>query len=224
MLIKSKEIEYTEKQTRKFTGFVQSDFRPESASSEKSKPEVQVPEVPAVDNKAEEERKIQAAVQEAFDRGLAEGMIRGSEVEKKKLVTAIRAMEKTVGEMLGLRKKILEKLEPEILDLSLSIAEKVIHHEVKTNKEVFFGVLKEAVRNILDREGMKIRLNPTDYEYLVEIKPDILSSFEGVKDPVFEKDEAIAQGGVIVESLFGEVDARLEMQFAELKSALNQKG
>ena len=86
------------------------------------------------------------------------------------------------------------------------------------------GVLKEALRNILDKEGMTIRLNPVDYDYMLEVNPRILNSFEGVKDPVFERDDSIEQGRVVVETLFGQVDARLDSQMREIQSAMVRKG
>lgn len=215
MLIKSKKIEYVKNPTRK--------------PGEKA-PKQQNPLVPPaatirqVDSEEEVRRQIKAAAAEAYARGVAEGMIQGSDAEKKKLSSAVTAFEKALCEIVRLREKIYEDLEPEVLNLAIGIAEKVIHREVQTNHEIFLSVLKESVRNILDREGMKVRLNPKDYDYMLEVNPGMLQGFEGIKDPSFEKDNSLARGDVVVETLFGEVDARIESQLDELKAALTWKG
>ena len=217
MLIKSKKIEYVEKQTDALSGFVQADYIPAETKKTSSS-------ATRKNHNEELENKIRIAEQEAFDRGLAEGMIRGSDVEKKKLLTAVTAFEKALHDISSLRNGIFENLEPEILGLAVTIAEKIIHQETKTDKNVYLSVLKEAVRNILDKEGMKIRLHPLDYEHMLEVNPAFLNSFEGVKNPSLEKDDTLSRGDVVIETMFGEVDARLGRQLEEITTAFSRKG
>ena len=49
-------------------------------------------------------------------------------------------------------------------------------------------------------------------------KEEIFKEVNGVKNIAFEEDPGIQPGGVVVETLFGEVDARLEQQFQEIKA------
>ena len=219
MLIKSKTIKYIKKEEQKATGFMPSDFM----SSNKGKPK-SAKKADDQPHHGEIEEKIQSAAKEAYEQGLAEGMLRGGEIEKKRLHSALTAFEKLMGDLVRFKQRALEKLEPEVLDLAVSVAEKIIHQEIQTNRNVYMGVLKEAVRSISDREGIRIRLHPTDHEHMLEVNPAILSSFEGVKDPVFEKDDTLSPGDVMIETLFGEIDARLDRQLVEIKSALSRTG
>ncbi|MBE9547282.1 MAG: hypothetical protein IMF10_07295, partial [Proteobacteria bacterium] len=75
-----------------------------------------------------------------------------------------------------------------------------------------------------DREEMKIRLNPTNYNYMMEVDPGILRSFGDIRNVAFEEDEGIEPGGAIIETLFGEVDARLDKQLDEIRDGLKAKG
>ena len=87
-----------------------------------------------------------------------------------------------------------------------------------TSKEVILGVLKGVLKNISETEGMKIRLNPQDFRYIMEVRKDFLQSIDGVRNVVFEEDVSIKRGGAVVETMFGEVDARLESQIKEITS------
>ena len=157
MLIKSKKIEYVEKQTQQLAGFVQADYVPaEEPKKEKASP---VSVSPQANHRDEQERQIRAAQQDAYDRGLAEGMIRGSDVEKKKLQTTLKAFEKGLYDLSRLKSSILENQENDILSLAMMVAEKIIHQEVMTDRNVYLSVLRGAVRNILDKEGIKIHLS-----------------------------------------------------------------
>ena len=165
-------------------------------------------------------KKVQLAEQESYEKGLSDGVRKGRELQRNETLQTIQTMASIVKETSKLKKSILENAEQQIIQLSLAIAEKVIHLEVTTNREVIRGVLKEAIKNISDRENMKIRVHPQDLHYMLEIKSDFLHGFDGVKNIVFEEDEAILRGGAIIETLCGEVDARLDQQYNEIKTSI----
>ena len=116
-----------------------------------------------------------------------------------------------------LKKQILEGSEKQILDLAFLIAGKVIHKEVSTGREVILSVLRDAMKNIQEREGIRIRLNPGDYRDIIEVKPDF---FEIYGDISIEKDEGIGQGGAMIETNSGSVDARLDKQLNKIMESL----
>ena len=165
-------------------------------------------------------KKVQLAEQESYEKGLSDGIRKGRELQRNETLQTLQAMASIVKETSKLKKSILENEEQQIIQLSLAIAEKVIHLEVTTNREVIRGVLKEAIKNIGDRENMKIRVHPQDFHFMLEIKSDFLHGFDGIKNIVFEEDESILRGGAIIETLCGEVDARLDQQYNEIKTLI----
>jgi flagellar assembly protein FliH len=165
-------------------------------------------------------KKIRIAEQEFYEKGLSDGIRKGRDLEKRETLQTMQAMSKIVKEMSALKKSTLENLEGEILQLALAVAEKVVHLEVSTNREVIRGVLREALRNISDRENMKIRVHPQDFRFMMEVKSDFLQSFDGVRNVTFAEDDSIQRGGAIIETACGEVDARLDQQCNEIKTAM----
>ena len=165
-------------------------------------------------------RKIRITEQEFYEKGLSDGIRKGRELEKNETLQTLQTMSVIVKEMSALKKSTLENLEGEIVQLSLAVAEKVIHLEATTNREVIRGVLKEAIKNIGDRENMKIRVHPQDFQFMIEIKNDFLQSFDGIRNMTFAEDESIQRGGAIIETVCGEVDARLDQQYNEMKAAM----
>lgn len=165
-------------------------------------------------------RKIRITEQECYEKGLSDGIRKGRELEKNETLQTLQAMSVIVKEMSALKKNTLENLEGEIVQLSLAVAEKVIHLEATTNREVIRDVLKEAIKNIGDRENMKIRVHPQDFHFMIEIKNDFLQGFDGIRNVTFAEDESIQRGGAIIETVCGEVDARLDQQYNEIKTAM----
>ncbi len=161
---------------------------------------------------------IKKREQDAFENGYAAGVKAQSKDIAAKL-EALAAVSKTIPQI---KKDILEKGEEQMVRLAIAIAEKILQQEVSTRKEVILGVLKGALKNIAETEGIKIHLNPQDFRYMMEVKKDFLQSFDGIRNMVFEEDSSIKRGGAVVETMFGEVDARLENQLKEIKAAMLQ--
>jgi flagellar assembly protein FliH len=165
-------------------------------------------------------KKIQRAERDAHQKGLSEGIREGRELQRKESLQSIQALGALIQDLSGLKKNMLEAAEEQILQLTLAIAEKVIHMETTTNRDVIQSVLRAAMKSIVDRENMKIRVHPQDFQYMMEIKSDFLKNFDSIKNIVFEEDASITRGGAIVETMFGEVDARVDQQYNAIKSVM----
>ncbi|OPX39657.1 MAG: hypothetical protein B1H13_09315 [Desulfobacteraceae bacterium 4484_190.3] len=160
------------------------------------------------------EERIKTVAKEAYDRGFSKGVKEGIDQEKTELSLATESVAKLIRELKIMKEELLKSSEKEIIDLAFSIAGKVIHKEVSTNREVVWSVLKDAMRNIRERDGVNIRMNPEDYRYITEAKPDLLDNFG---DMSIKKDEGIGQGGVVIETHSGLVDARLDQQLEKIR-------
>jgi flagellar assembly protein FliH len=167
----------------------------------------------------EENQRIAEVRKEAYEQGFSEGLL----FQKNECLHTMKTLFSLINDVGGLKKKFYEETEEQMLDLVFSVAGKVIHTEVNTNRNIVLAVLREAIKKIVDRDGMKIRLHPNDFRLMMDMKPDFLKEMNGVKNVVFEEDAGINQGGAVLETLSGEVDARLEHQLQEIKMALNVK-
>jgi flagellar assembly protein FliH len=165
-------------------------------------------------------REIELRLQQSADANYKKGFKEGVDFQKKEVLPALDAIATMTKTIPLIRKDILEKTEEQIVKLAIAIAEKILNQEVATKKDVVLSVLKNALKNISETDCMKIRLNPHDFRYMMEVKKDFLQSIEGIRNVIFEEDSAIKRGGAIVETMFGEVDARLENQLKEIKAAM----
>ena len=152
----------------------------------------------------------------AYDRGFSEGTV----WQKKQNLLTLKALAEVLREAEALKRKLYAEAEEQMLDLVLAVAEKVVYEEVSANRKTILTLLREAVKSVMDREGMKICLNPSDYAFIKEMKPDFFLDLDGAKNIAFEADAAIQPGGAVLETNAGEVDARLEQRIKEIKAAL----
>jgi len=170
--------------------------------------------------KKEFEQRLKIVGNEFYERGLSEGLKSGEDKLRKESIKGMESLQNQLKEVAALRKNIIKKSERDVLSLAISIAEKILQQEITSNQDIIQNILKAAMKNILDRDNIKVRLHPLDFHYMMDKKEDFLQGFDGIKNIVFEEDGSIIRGGAVIETQFGEVDARIDRQFKEVKDQL----
>ena len=218
-IIKAQDIKLTDSKEKLQPKFIKINFQTKEKDEDiyKNKSKVRADIVP---QKKEIEEKIEIIKKEVYDKAFSEGVREGRNQEKKKLSITIESVTKLIKDLKILKDEFFENSEKEIIDLIFLIAKKVIHREVSTSREIIVSVLRDTVKNISDREGVKIRLNPKDYHYIMEVRPDFLSKFCDIKNTLIEEDEEVRQGGAVIETHSGGIDAGLDHQFDKIKETL----
>lgn len=159
----------------------------------------------------------------AYDRGFASGEKNGVLSGTEKLDSAVKLLGDLVARLNVAEKEVHRNAEKEAVILAMAIAEKIVSHEVATNREVVVGIVREALKNIVDQNGIKIRLNPEDFEFLNGARPELSDLVDHVENIVFEADDAIGRGGCLIETDFGNIDARIEQKIELVKMALESE-
>ena len=104
-----------------------------------------------------------------------------------------------------------------VLDLACELARQVVRRELSVNTDAMQPVLREALAMLAaDTKSAVIRLNPMDLEVL---EPAIRSEFAGLALTLLP-DQALNQGGCLVESAGTVVDGTLEKRWARAVATL----
>jgi flagellar assembly protein FliH len=158
--------------------------------------------------------------QEAFEQGYAAGAAEGRRSVEAELAPLLEALARINEDFACIKEGFYTDHQDIILELALKIARKVIHQEIVANEELVITILTTAIKLAMDRERLKIRIHPDDLAVCLQRRQDIMKTVDGIKQLLFEPDEAIGKGGALIEYSFGEIDARIEQQFAELEREL----
>lgn len=219
-VIKAQDIKLTDSKEKLQPRFIKINFQTKEKEEDiyKNKSNIRAE---IVAKRREIEEKIEIIKKEVYDKAFSEGVRGGRNQEKKKLSMAIESVAKLIKDLKILKDEFFENSEKEIIDLIFLIAKKVIHREVDTSREIIVSVLRDTIKNVRDREGVKIRLNSKDYHYIMETSPDFLSKFCDIKNTLIEEDEEIRQGGAVIETHSEEIDATLDQQLNRIKAKLS---
>ena len=158
--------------------------------------------------------------QDAYEKGFVQGEKDGFELGERKAKKVIENIEKLFDEMSSLKQEILKQHEKEILDLTFAIAEKIVHGLTRFNE----GGVKEAVFNALslamEKSKIVLNVNPEDYDYIEELRPDLFKRYKELKSIIVSSDPSISRGGCFLETPYGDIDAGIETQLEKIYQCL----
>lgn len=158
------------------------------------------------------------AKETGFAEGYAEGLAEGRSQALEQAGNLLSLLESIVEEGLAARTNNLQALEDDFLKLSLLLADKLVRRTVERDVSWLEPVVKEAVQALGAAEEIVVVLNPVDYSLLQEQGEDLpLPTRASLR---FEQDPAITQGGCLIESENGLIDARLEQRLGKLAQHL----
>jgi flagellar assembly protein FliH len=151
-----------------------------------------------------------AAWTEGFQQGYDEGLRLASE-EQREISTRLAAL---LHDLAADNETLIRSLETQVVELALSVAEKVIAREATVDPEIVLNVARAALSEVHDATELRIRANPEDVALLEMRWREMLPRSVAEKSELIA-DELVERGGVVVETRIGYADS-------QLKTRLNQ--
>lgn len=162
-------------------------------------------------SRAKEEAQAirEAASKEGYDEGL--------ELAK----ADIENLRQSMDAFLGAKQKIYDMIAPDVLEISFDIAKKIIKKEVSQDSEIILNNIKDILGNLSkDESKIMIKVNPQQAALLEERVPKLVES-EGIEAKVvILADEQVMEGGCLVTTTNGVIDATIETQLEIITEAL----
>lgn len=151
----------------------------------------------------------EAAAKEGYQRGLQDA------------AEDIQRVRESLESFLNAKQEVYETIAPDVLEISLDIAKKIIKKEMSENQEILLDNIKDILKS-LSKEETKIMLkvNPSQAAMLKQEIPEIMN-FAGLEAKVIiVPDENTMEGGCMLTTSNGVIDATIETQLEIISEAL----
>ena len=135
----------------------------------------------------------------------------------------IELLKDSLNTFYGAKQEVYNAIAPDILDISLDIAKKIIKKEITENPEVILENIKTILKG-LSKEETKIMLkvNPAQVALLQQKVPEEVALAGLEAKVVVIPDENIMEGGCLVTTTNGVIDATIETQTEIISEALKE--
>lgn len=153
----------------------------------------------------------EAAAKEGYEQGLMQAR---SDIDEVKL---------SIMRFLSAKQEVFEVLSPYVMQISLDIAKKIIKKELEQDPSVILASVTEILKS-LSRDETKITLqvNPAQVSLLRSEIPEIVSDVGLEAKVIVIPDDKIMEGGCMVTTTNGVIDATIETQLSVISEALRE--
>lgn len=162
---------------------------------------------------------IDALVEEAYNKGVADGAQRADD----DFGSSARALAAGCEKLDSLNETILKNSMQTMEDLVMAIAEKIIRTSVEQQQETIRATVEEAIQQAVKSEEFRIILHPDDMEAIEEKKENLVASLSGLENIILKSDPTVERGGCLIESVNCTVDATLSSQLDIISEELKEK-
>lgn len=176
--------------------------------------------------KFEDEDEIERLrhLEQAHEKGFKEGIEAGRLQMLKEVSNELSIVRSLIDGVQKLSTGLYGMIEADIVELSIAMARKIVYEAAEKDREVVLNSVREAIKKISDRETIKIKISPVDYDILCNKKSALFQYVDGVKNIFFDVDDKIHPGGCMVETNHGDVDARIDSQFTIIEEEVRRVG
>ena len=149
----------------------------------------------------------------AFDEGYRKGLEQAN--------ADIEQFKSNFGQFMGATKEVFEFIAPDILEISIDIAKKIIKKEVEIDPQVLINTIIDVLKTISRNEPkINLRVRPQSAQFIKDTLPTVTYQY-GIDTKInIIADPSIEEGGCVFHSNNGIVDASFDTQLEIIKKAL----
>jgi len=159
----------------------------------------------------------QSAAEEDRRRGYEQGLAEGREAAKAEMTEILMKAREEAEELRAASKEAA-------IPIARRMAERIVGRALELHPSLIADIATQALVASRARSGpITLRVNPADLLALEPERPRLAARLGGSIDLRLMADENVAQGGCIIETNVGRLDARLDRQLDAIERALGQK-
>jgi|GEM_PF-2389443 len=166
----------------------------------------------------ESQEKAEEILQEHREKGFREGSLKGREEGQR----IRREAEQFLEEVTRVRQEMIQSLEQEMVELSVTIAQAILQHQLSVNRESVVETVSTAMKKLNEQSYILIRVNPREVDILKKNKDRLQLLLTDRARLEILGDCEITPGSCRVEGDYGLVEINLQENLKEVQGVLEE--
>ncbi|WP_295295984.1 flagellar assembly protein FliH [uncultured Brachyspira sp.] len=171
---------------------------------------------------SESESIKDAAYKEGYAKGYDEGFEKSFADGNNDLIKLNEKLKKILAETINKRNEIIDTAEAQLIEVAILIAKRVVKMLTEKDKGIVIRNIQEALRRIKGRTKITIRVNIDDLEISARHKDEFYQMLDKIEGVTVLEDPNVDVGGCMIETDFGDIDARINTQLNEIETAIKE--
>ncbi|MGB2592299.1 MAG: FliH/SctL family protein [Candidatus Acidiferrum sp.] len=159
-------------------------------------------------------RALEQREKQGFERGVQEGEARARKSFEQAMASARTAIACAIEEFKTQRKSYFNRVEPEVVQLALGIARKILHREAQMDPLLLAGMVHVALEKLDQGTHVRLRSHPDEVHFW---NAHFSESTARAIVPEIIGDQSLKHGECVLETEIGSTQISLETQLKEIE-------
>ncbi|OCT13817.1 flagellar assembly protein FliH [Paenibacillus pectinilyticus] len=170
----------------------------------------------------EDEEIITTSKQQGYEAGFQQGLAQAGEEIRKEYSDMLAEACTILEQSYKLKQQIIQESEPFLIELSTSIAEKIIGRQLSLEPQWIIELIQKVLARRREKGIITLCVAPSQFAYIQDAREELLTSIDSQAELEIIPDSSVQDQGCVIRSSYGSIDAKIDTQLKEIKSALQQ--
>ncbi|GAB6931502.1 hypothetical protein JCM10914A_54850 [Paenibacillus sp. JCM 10914] len=157
---------------------------------------------------------------QGYNQGYAEGSSKAELEMKEKLEQATAEASELLRLAHQAKSDLIQEAEPFLVELSCSIAEKVLDRQLSIEPEYTLELIRKNLARKKEKGVISLCVAPEQFEFVYAAREELGLSIDSQAELQILPDSTVKDHGCVIRSAYGSVDARIDTQLSEIKKEL----
>ena len=163
----------------------------------------------------------QAASLRLHEEASAAGYQAGDHAGRQQYDDACTNIQRLSDELAAEQEDFFDRMEPELIRLTVAIAEKVVDRQLTLQPEIVVELARTYLKRIREREVLNIRVHPDSLPMMTAEKLALLQTVDGIRELHLHEDRRVGHGGIVLETPQGSLDGRISAKLGVVSKAFD---
>lgn len=168
----------------------------------------------------QDEHLVEAIKAEAFEQGYQEGVTKAEQDMVQKLAEMMEEARNVLQEAYRGRDVIIQEAEPFLVELSCSIAEKIVDKQLTVEPQFALDLIRKNLARKREQGLISLCVSPAQFAFVNAAREELALAVDSQAELQILPDSTVKDLGCVIRSSFGSIDARIDTQLAEIKKEL----
>ncbi|WP_150267653.1 FliH/SctL family protein [Paenibacillus tepidiphilus] len=168
----------------------------------------------------QDEHLTEAIKAEAYQQGYQEGIAQAEQDMARKLAQMMEEAQNVLQEAYRAKEVIIQEAEPFLVELSCSIAEKIVDKQLTIEPEFTMELIRRNLSRKREQGVISLCVSPAQFAFVNAAREELSLAVDSQAELQILPDSTVKDQGCVIRSSFGSIDARIDTQLAEIKKEL----
>lgn len=168
----------------------------------------------------QDEHLAEAVKAEAYQQGYQEGLSQAEHDMERKLAEMMEEARNVLQEAYRARDVIIQEAEPFLVELSCSIAEKIVDKQLTVEPQFAMDLIRKNLARKREQGLISLCVSPSQFAFVNAAREELTLAVDSQAELQILPDSTVKDHGCVIRSSFGSIDARIDTQLTEIKKEL----